>query len=579
MNCQVEVLDPPANGGNSRRVLSMTDAARPHALPTARCLVAGMVLALALCAMNSFLTLSFGIIEEGPNIAALFFFAGFVLSKTRITTGEMVIVSTMGSAGGSLGFITNFFAAKVMTGPAYGFGLMVAFCIVTSLLGMLAVIPLRELLVVRERLPWPGSRAVATVISTLVESRDRRQAAFLGAFTALCIFYVVANTDGGYGWVPADVPLPLFGMAAYGAGLALSPFALGGSYLMGFRTCVGFLAGGLLLLVAAPFLPDPAAPHRYMWPGVGFLLGSGLTMMAVHWRMLRDSFRSMTKVQAVAGADEAILSRRGVALFAAFVLVVTFVFSMGAIGLSFFVVLVLILLGGFVQNVIATRAAAVTNFNPARVMGVLLQGVCAALGARSAAMNLTGAGFVAGSGAQASLLTSDMVYGRWFKVPPRWQFWAQMATIAPCSVVSALIFRSLNARRPLQLEGSGLPAPVAKIWATTALIFDGQRAFPPLALQVLVGASIIGAVYVLLEEKAAFGKWLPSSVGLGIGLVLPVPIDLSFFVGGFVLAIVLGRWLKVSAVTLTTVAVAAIVGEGIGGVLKPLLDVAALIPH
>jgi uncharacterized oligopeptide transporter (OPT) family protein len=558
----------------------MKDGAHPHVFPTARCLAAGMALAVVLCAMNSFLTLSFGIIEEGPNIAALFFFAGFVLSKTRITTAEMVIVSTMGSAGGALGFITNFFAAKVMTGPAYSFGRMVAFCIVTSLLGMLAVIPLRELLVVREKLPWPGSRAVATVISTLVEKPDRRQAAFLAAFTTLCIFYVVANTDGGYGWVPADVPLSLFGLAAYGAGLALSPFALGGSYLMGFRTCVGFLAGGLLVLAAAPWLPDPSAPHRYVWPGIGFLLGSGLILMALNWRMLGDAFRSMTQIRrAVPAEDEAILGQRAVALFAALVMVVTLVFSMGAIGLSFLVVLVLILVGGFVQNVIATRAAAVTNFNPGRVMGVLLQGVCAVLGARSAAMNLTGAGFVAGSGAQASVLTGDMVYGRWFKVPPRWQFWAQMATILPCSLVSAVIFSNLNARTPLALEGGGLPAPVAKIWATTALIFDGQRAFPPYAIEVLVLAGFVGGAYVLLEEKAPFGKWMPSSVGLGIGLVLPVAIDLSFFVGGFVLAIVLGRGLKVSSVTLTTVAVAAIVGEGIGGVLKPLLDVAGLIPN
>ena len=68
-------------------------------------------------------------------------------------------------------------------------------------------------------------------------------------------------------------------------------------------------------------------------------------------------------------------------------------------------------------------------------------------------------------------------------------------------------------------------------------------------------------------------------MGLGIGLVLPVSIDLSFFVGGFVLAVVLGRWLKISSAALTTLAVAAIVGEGLGGVLKPLLDVAGLIPH
>ena len=202
-----------------------------------------MALAIALCAMNSFLTLSFGIIEEGPNIAALFFFAGFVLSKSRITSGEMVIVSTMGSAGGSLGFITNFFAAKVMTGAAYTLGQMAAFCVVTSLLGMLAVIPLRELLVVRETLPWPSSRAVATVISTLVEKPDRRQAMSLGAVTLLCIVYIVANDDGGYGLVPAFVSLPLFGLASHGAGLALSPFALGGSYLRQLLNGVSHLPG------------------------------------------------------------------------------------------------------------------------------------------------------------------------------------------------------------------------------------------------------------------------------------------------------------------------------------------------
>jgi uncharacterized oligopeptide transporter (OPT) family protein len=252
---------------------------------------------------------------------------------------------------------------------------------------------------------------------------------------------------------------------------------------------------------------------------------------------------------------------------------------MGAMGLGFGVVVVLILLGGFVQNVIATRAAAVTAFNPARVMGVLMQGVCALFGARTAALNLAGAGFVAGSGAQAGVLLGDMAYGRWFKVPPRWQFWTQMTTILPCSVVSAFVFQNLQARTPLRLEGGQIPAPVAKIWATTALIFDGQRPLPRYALEVLVLSAVLGALYVVLEEKVLWGSRLPSSVGLGIGLVLPVSIDISFFLGGFLLWIVLGRWFKVSNVTLTTIAVASIVGEGLGGVVKPLLDVAGLIAH
>ena len=57
-----------------------------------RSVVAGLGLALLLCAMNSYLTLSFGVIEEGPTIAALFFFALFFLSKSKITSTEMVMV-------------------------------------------------------------------------------------------------------------------------------------------------------------------------------------------------------------------------------------------------------------------------------------------------------------------------------------------------------------------------------------------------------------------------------------------------------------------------------------------------------
>jgi hypothetical protein len=41
----------------------------------------------------------------------------------------------MGSAGGSLGFITNFYAAKAMTGDPYTFWEMTLFAIVTSLVG------------------------------------------------------------------------------------------------------------------------------------------------------------------------------------------------------------------------------------------------------------------------------------------------------------------------------------------------------------------------------------------------------------------------------------------------------------
>jgi uncharacterized oligopeptide transporter (OPT) family protein len=86
-------------------------------------------------------------------------------------------------------------------------------------------------------------------------------------------------------------------------------------------------------------------------------------------------------------------------------------------------------------------------------------------------------------------------------------------------------------------------------------------------------------VYVLLENRPALERFMPSSIGIGIGLVLPVAYDFAFFLGGVLLWIVLGRWLKVRNITLTTIAVGCIVAEGLGGVLKPVLQMAGIIPE
>ncbi len=578
--------------------------APPSVAPTLtiRSLVAGFVLSLVLCGVNSYLTLSFGVIEEGPTIAALFFFAFFFLSSVKITTTEMAVVATMGSAGGSLGFITNFFAAVAMTGEPYPFWTMVGFSIVTSLVGLAFVVPLRQMLILREELPWPGSKAVESVIRALVEKGDPKQPWYLLAATLACIAIVIANTDGGLGLLPDESAIPLFGLAAFGLGIAWSPFAIGGAYLMGFRVCVGFLAGALVLLVMAPHTPTPSAPHRYVWPGIGFLVASGLVQMALNWRVIVDSFRSLVpKAGARSDDDDPVMSMRTLLVFGAIALVITAGFSYLALGLSPLVAVMLIVVAGFLQNVIATRAAAQTAFNPARVMGVLLQSVTALSGASSAAQNLAGAGFVAGSGAQAGNLTGDLVYGRALGVPSRWQFWAQTATIVPCALVSAWVFSGLEARSPMSLEGAGLPAPVAKMWAATALIFDGSVAMPPFAWSAMGLGALAGGLYVILEagleralarrapakapsepstsERISLGPsdLVPHSIGLGIGLILPISFDLAFFVGGVLLWVVLGHLAKVRDVTLTTLAVGAIVGEGLGGVLKPILQMLGVL--
>jgi hypothetical protein len=551
---------------------------------TMRSFVLGSVLAIVLCGVNSYLTLSFGIIEEGPAIAALFFFAFFFKARNKITATEMVIVATMGSAGGSLGFISNFFAAQVMVpGKPYSIVDMALFSIVTSIIGLIAVILLRQLLIVQDeklpedqRLPWVGARAVKGVIDPLVATTSSEQPLYLLVCTCVSILYIIFNAEG-VGWLPTEVMIGLFGLSAYGAGIAFSPFVWGGSYLIGLRTCVGFFFGGIALLVMAPHLPDPARPQSYVWPGVMFLVTSGMTTLLLRWRVIVDAMKSI--FGGMGGDNDPIMGKTGTTLFVIAGLAVPISVLHFHFGISFLIIVAMIVIGGIILNLISARAAAQTYFSPSRVMGILLQGVCALLGGSSVSVNLTGAGFIAGSDSQSGNLTGDMAYGRWYGVFSRWQFWTQASTVVACSFASAVVFHIIQANTPLMLEGGELPAPIAKIWAAIGILFDPKSAekLPPFAVESMWIGGVAGILWAWLEDRPSIRRFLPGSIGFGLALILPVVYDFAFFCGSLVMFYVLRRLFNTRDITLNTIAVACIVGEGIGGILQALLKILGVI--
>ncbi len=103
----------------------------------------------------------------------------------------------------------------------------------------------------------------------------------------------------------------------------------------------------------------------------------------------------------------------------------------------------------------------------------------------------------------------------------------------------------------------------------SAQVFEGGiSALPPGAVTWLLAGAAVGVLYTLIEHVPRIQRWIPNAVGVGLGLVLAPALGISFFIGGFLLWIVLGRWLKWSDTTLTTIAVGSIVAEGIGGVAQ-----------
>jgi uncharacterized oligopeptide transporter (OPT) family protein len=237
------------------------------------------------------------------------------------------------------------------------------------------------------------------------------------------------------------------------------------------------------------------------------------------------------------------------------------------------ITVVMIVVGGGLLNLIATRAYAQTAFNPVRVMGVLLQGIAASIGGASVGTNLTGSGFIAGSGTQCSTLSSDLWVGRAFRVPSRWQFWAQAFTVLSCGVVCALTFDLINRATPLTFDSTALAAPAAKMWAVIGMLFDpaSNRSLPPFAVSSMWIGGGVGVVWALAEQSTRIRRFLPGSVGFGMGLVIHPSISFAFFLAGVLMWFVLRRVLKVSDETLGTIAIASIVGEGLGGLTQGVM--------
>jgi hypothetical protein len=81
----------------------------------------------------------------------------------------------------------------------------------------------------------------------------------------------------------------------------------------------------------------------------------------------------------------------------------------------------------------------------------------------------------------------------------------------------------------------------------------------------------------LLDAQAKPAKTLwrlsPHSLGITLAMVMPIYYDVSFFIGGLLLCIILPKVLKTDDDTLNTLAAAGIIGEGVGSLGVAILKV------
>jgi uncharacterized oligopeptide transporter (OPT) family protein len=538
-------------------------------------------MAVVMCGVNSYLTLKVGVIEEGFVVTFLLFFIGVQILRLFarqgvITEAEATIVGTMGSAGGSLAFIANVFAALKMAGHDLTWWQMSVFAILVSLGGLLMAVPFRLLYIVKEPLPWPTGKVAESSIKAVLSGMDSIQPKVLAVGATVAFAYIFGI---GLGWFPEMTMLPL-GLGSLGVGLAWSPFILGAGYLIGLRVGWGFGVGAIILALMAPHLD--MAPHKYVWPGVMALLTCGLTGLLLKWKTIKSAMTSLSPHGLLEVSEEdKVFSSRALKWLVIIVFIVTVVGLKVAFHINILVSSCGLVVAYTILNAIATRATGETAFNPVRVMGVILMALFAVLGLNDSWSTLIGAGIAAAGIGATSLLVQDNYVGRAFNVPAKQQLLSQAVVLPLTACVCAWVF--ILADNTYGVGSEKLPAAVAMLWSSVAKIFAGETQLPAFAKEAMAIGAVSGVVLALLDEvagrkiksarstgKSSLWRFMPHSLGITLGLLLPIPYDLAFFVGAVVLCWLMPKF-KVSDEALTGVAAAGIVGEGTSNLVVAIL--------
>ena len=395
-------------------------------------------------------------------------------------------------------------------------------------------------------------------------------------------------------------------------GVVLANLAVGGSYsllsigsgmIIGLRINASMLLGILLAWVVVPyFLVKYGVPIHHvkagvkaagavmvatdtpsrtevlfwvMWPATGMLVAGGLTALALRWRILVETFRSLRTAKI--GTNELPLSFvvTGVVICAvALCFVQSTLLAMPVWMTIAAMVLSLPLM------LVGLRVLGETNWGPISALSNMMQGVFAALAPGNVAANMVASGTTGTIATSSEAIMQDYRCGQIIGTKPRNLTIMQLLAVPvgaaavswmyPLLVGAYHLFDTTDPRTGEVIRAQ-LSSPISNKWAGFAQILkDGASALPTSALYALVIFSVLGVALTVLESKSRFKHLVPSPTGIGIGILVPFSVVFTMFLGG-VVGYVWEKWFKASAdIYLLPLASGLIAGEALVAVFASI---------
>ncbi len=541
--------------------------------------------------------------------------------------------STASSAGYSTGSIiaTAFGAMLLMDeeGRHTPWITLTLFTFGIAALGVFLAIPMKRQMINRERLPFPSGIAAAETLRSLYSQGAVAMQKAYSLIVALLVGIVVAILRApdlmlsgitnlpkylhglrdlpGYAKIPATIPMPypsgwLGGKQAAGYGLEPSTLLVGAGMIVGPRVSYSMLAASFILyFLVGPMLfqADVASagvegyvpsivlvgggqlchfPRWSLWGGTALMVFSSLAALALQWETLARAFLMLGGAGRSATATDERAKRIEVPM--SWLIVGMIPITLLLVALQYYAFQIAIWLGliavamSFFIALVCSRATGETDTTPLGAMGKVTQVTYAVLAPGNAVTNLAAAGVTGGAGSASADLLTDLKSGYLLGANPRRQFLAQFFGIffGTLAVVPAWY-----AMVPDKATLEAFNPPATLMWQAVAeALTTGLESIPPSARLAVVVCGLIGVMLPvlahLLPRQAAF---LPSAMGLGIGLVVPWVNSFSFAIGAtFVLFWKL--WHRRSAdVFVIPIASGFVAGES---VMMALLAIAVALP-
>lgn len=501
------------------------------------------------------------------------------LAKTEFSLLENNCMQSIATSAGYMTtpLVSSLAAYMMVTQKIIPMGVIIAWMIMLSILGVLFAFPLKRRFINDEQLPFPEGRAAGVVLHALhmgdaAEGLFKGKILAIGGATAALLSVMKSHglmermklgflaipdfLDGWlyrYIWTPTMLGTPLKDLTVrFESDFVM--MAAGG--LMGIRTGVSLLVGAVFnYFILVPWMiqrgdivgtpgADGVMSYSFkvitmwaLWGGAAMMTTSALFAFFSKPQVLISSFKGFFKKREAGQEDPIAHIELPMKVFAIGIPVVGgIVVVLGHIFFDLPIVMGIIAVPlVFVFALIAVNSTGLTSITPSSALGKLTQMTYGVLAPGDISTNLiTGSitGEVAGN---ASNLLMDIKPGYMLGAKPRQQAVGHVLGILAGAFVSVPVFYLVFLRGdPNGLITETQPFPSAIVWKAVAEVMtQGLQNLQPSARVAAVTGALLGIVFEAIKVKTK-GRFPLSAVGVGLAFVLPFTTSFAMFLGSLI---------------------------------------------